>query len=61
MFIFFVGINLFIMMGVDMMECFLHAVRLHWVEFNGKFFKGDGYKFNAFSLEKTANEGLEEK
>ena len=32
-------------MAMDSMECFLHALRLQWVEFNSKFFKADGRKF----------------
>ena len=34
-----------IILCMDSMECFLHSLRLHWVEFQNKFFKGDGFPF----------------
>ena len=47
-FVFFFFVSFAVIMCMDFMECFLHALRLHWVEFQGKFFKGDGVRFQTF-------------
>ena len=47
-FTFFFFVTFAVIMIMDAMECFLHALRLHWVEFQNKFYKGDGKAFRVF-------------
>ena len=47
---FFFNITIGVIMCMDTMECFLHALRLQWVEFDSKFFKADGRKFEPLTL-----------
>ena len=41
-------ITLVILIGIDLIECIFHSLRLHWIEFQSKFFYGDGYIFTPF-------------
>ena len=52
------NMTIFVLIGMDFMECFLHTLRLHWVEFQNKFYYADGYLFEPYSFKRIIKQNI---
>jgi len=52
--------TMMVLMAMESLSAFLHALRLQWVEFQGKFYSADGKKFSPLTFDMAMAEAAEE-